>query len=730
MERLSTLITRHPKGIIAAWIVLTLGFASGALRLTSRNNYDGELPLTDPTVAEQKQFEEAFGDEQTMLVAVKSPDLLSDRTLDKIERLTSDLSQITGVPEAGVTGLATITIDPWDPNTSTVLQAVRQSASDQRHALLDRLPQTAGFLSDDRTSTLIAAQVSRTAPQSEVAARVEALRASYAGPEQIYVIGDHTVAQAIDEGIESDLGMLLPLAFVLILAVLWFCFGRVQSALLPACVMIGSIVWTLGLMGHLGVPLNVVTSTLPILLVAVASSYGIHVVRQQSVLSGKDRTRQLLKDLGRPVLLTGMTSAAGALSLLVFEVQSIREFGIFAALGITSATLSALIFLPAALALTSDSTKKFELSEKLSHLLAAAGRGSLAHRHLVIGLMMIAVVTSIVGIARIRIGMDPVSMFPQGHPVREATTVLNTEFAGCRYFDVMIDGRHAGAALESGAMEAVNAFAQEVRDLPGVTAVTSVVDLVPQGAVGPALIPMLRASGLIDEAGRRSRITVMTTATDQEQQTLIYDRLRFAADCHFSHLWDISFGGPVLRWIAQNRYVSIGKVLSVVAASIFVFLACMAAFRSARAGALASLPLAISTITTFGVMGWTGIRLNMATAITTAIGLGIGVDFGIHFLTRLRHEMASRATEDAVVRTMITTGRAVIYDVISNVVGFGVLIFSVFGPVRDFGWLISLTMITSAAGTLIILPAAAVWLRAPRPQMARVVQTHRTLEAV
>ena len=128
-------------------------------------------------------------------------------------------------------------------------------------------------------------------------------------------------------------------------------------------------------------------------------------------------------------------------------------------------------------------------------------------------------------------------------------------------------------------------------------------------------------------------------------------------------------------------------------------------------------------------MGWTGIRLNMATAITTAIGLGIGVDFGIHFLSRLRQELLTANLEDAVVRTMLTTGRAVIYDVGSNVVGFGVLVFSVFGPVQDFGWLISLTMISSAAGTLIILPAAAAWLRDVDIRPSVVPTVGRLLEA-
>lgn len=589
MERLSSLITQYPRAVVSAWLVLTIAFGAGTLKLTSKNNYEGDLPLSDPTVAEQARFEEAFGDEQMMLVAIESPDLLGDEALEKIALLTADLRSLTGVKEGGVAGLSTIPARPFDPTSPTVLDVLSGSRREQREGLLDALPQAAGFLSADRRTTLITAQVSRTAPQSEVAAQVKSIVERYEGPERVHVIGDHTVAQAVDEGIESDLAFLLPLAFLLILVVLRICFGRVRSALLPACVMIGSIVWTLGLMGHLGVPLNVVTSTLPILMVAVASSYGIHVVRQATALpSGVDRVRHLLVDLGRPILLTGLTSAAGALSLLVFEVQSIREFGLFAGFGILSATAAALLFMPAALALTKDGETHLSTSRQFDRWLSALGRMTLVHRHFVLAASAAVLFLSAVGITRVRIGMDPVSMFAPGHAVREATAVLTEQFAGCRYFDVMVDGGSRASALEPRTLEAIGLFADAARTLPDVTAVYSVTDLVPPGVPAAALLPGLRAAGFIDDEGQRGRVTVMIAATDQADQTRIYDQLQSIADTHLSDGYVVSFGGPVLRWIAQNRYVSIGKVLSVIAALAFVFVACVTAFRSVRTGVLAS----------------------------------------------------------------------------------------------------------------------------------------------
>ena len=124
--------------------------------------------------------------------------------------------------------------------------------------------------------------------------------------------------------------------------------------LLPLLVILLSIVWTLGLMAYLEFQLNVVTSAIPILLVAVASSYGIHVIhRFNGETSGGERAiRRVLQRLGPPVILTGITSAIGMLTLLLFRIHSVREFGLFAAAGIFFATVLATVLIPAIMAVS------------------------------------------------------------------------------------------------------------------------------------------------------------------------------------------------------------------------------------------------------------------------------------------------------------------------------------------------------------------------------------------
>ncbi len=608
---------------------------------------------------------------------------------------------------------------------------------------------TGRLISRDGSTALILVRVDRTANQASVARKVRTIVQTFEGPERIHTIGDFVVAQEIDDGIEGDLQILLPLALLLILTGFFASFRTLRGIALPMLVILLSIVWTLGLMGHFGFHLNVVTSTLPILLVAAASSYGIHMIHRynEECHTGGAAIRRLLGRLGPPLLLTGVTSVIGTLTLLVFQVTSIREFGLFAAVGILSATVLALVLVPAILTLLKPPRRpqgpdaQNRLPGRLDRLLLNLGALSLKHRRFVLGITLLLIAGSGAGVTRIRLGLDPVELFPERHPVREATRILNDRFSGCRYFDVMVEGDRAGAVNHPAFLKALMNFQQAAGKLPKVAGSQSIVDALQQVHSNlhresplPFSIPnsqreierslrLYAASGserelatLVDADRRRARVTVMVTATDQEEQMALYRRLQDLSRVHFSEDLGVEFGGPILLWIAQNHYVAIGKVYNIAAAVFLVFLFCTIAFRSAAHGLLSVVPLAVATFCTFGIMGLIGIRLNMATAIITSIAVGIGVDFAIHFFSRLRQEHTEGHTiEEATRRTMRTAGKAICFDVASNVLGFIAFLFSGFTPIQNLGWLISLTMLTCAFGTLVLLPplAALIWKRAP-----------------
>ncbi|MEW6216912.1 MAG: MMPL family transporter, partial [Candidatus Bipolaricaulota bacterium] len=125
----------------------------------------------------------------------------------------------------------------------------------------------------------------------------------------------------------------------------------------------------------------------------------------------------------------------------------------------------------------------------------------------------------------------------------------------------------------------------------------------------------------------------------------------------------------------------------------------------AVAGLIALTPLALSVAGNFGTMALTGASLDIATVMIASIIVGIGVDYAVHFLTRYRRErLSGRPHEEALFVTYNTAGRAILYNASTLTLGFLVLILSSFGALQTLGWLVALTMVSSALGALLIVP--------------------------
>jgi predicted RND superfamily exporter protein len=93
--------------------------------------------------------------------------------------------------------------------------------------------------------------------------------------------------------------------------------------------------------------------------------------------------------------------------------------------------------------------------------------------------------------------------------------------------------------------------------------------------------------------------------------------------------------------------------------------------------------------------------------------LGIAADDTIHFISRFRRELNSRAYSiaDALRRTTLSVGNAIIFTSVINIAGFLLLFISDFQPTREFGALIALTLFFAFIGDIVLLPSVMLWIR-------------------
>jgi preprotein translocase subunit SecF/outer membrane lipoprotein-sorting protein len=179
-------------------------------------------------------------------------------------------------------------------------------------------------------------------------------------------------------------------------------------------------------------------------------------------------------------------------------------------------------------------------------------------------------------------------------------------------------------------------------------------------------------------------------------------------------LENLTAGDPAVEAIGGYGYVRtelankvlVGTFASLGIALVLIFILVSIIFKSTSAGLLGIIPLSISVLILFGLMGITGVRLDVATALLSSIIIGVGIDYTIHFLWRYREERElGSPTAEAVFTTITTTGRGIIFNALSVIVGFMVLIISSFTPIRDFGVMVVVSIFTCLAGAMFVMPA-------------------------
>ena len=159
-------------------------------------------------------------------------------------------------------------------------------------------------------------------------------------------------------GMSADVVFRIPLVRVAVLLVRFLSFRKAGGIVLPILTVAVSATWAIGAMSLMGVKLSIITTVLPVILVAVGSAYCIHVISHyyDEVAGKRSLSREehdevvhlVLRKYGRPVFLAAFTDATGFAALCFTPVVPIYEFGIFSTFGILVAFAVAFTLIPAA----------------------------------------------------------------------------------------------------------------------------------------------------------------------------------------------------------------------------------------------------------------------------------------------------------------------------------------------------------------------------------------------
>lgn len=759
MKFLSGPVVRHPWLIIASFMAVVLFFGMQLPRLEIDPEIKNQLPEEMPARVSMAQIEKRFGGSELLMVVVKAPDVTDPAVLKRLEALSKGLHDIDQVDR--VLGLFTLqSINGSEDGMMTVERAVEQIPADasEQEALKKRLaanPLVYGnVLARDFTAATTIALLTGNTSDADAIAAVEDLIARTPGPGEIVIGGMPSVRTHVSRDIRSDMVRFMPMGLMIILGFLYACFRQARGVLLPFFVVVMSIVVSMGLIPLLGWKVQMVTVILPVILLAVANDYGIHLMaryQEENVPGGlrdaKLLAAKLVEDLGIPVIAAGITTIAGLLCLTTHIIVPASQLGVLGAVGVGFALVSSLTFIPAVLAVLPVPPPVASLADPnrrggLERQLARVSRVVTRRPRAVLAVIGVLAVTAASGIFQLQVDTNPVNYYEADAPVARTSRLINESFGGSTELSIMIEGDIQDPAVLA-RIEALEAHLISLPQVGYTSSVAQVVRMMNQAVMGGgeahnrlpesreavAQYFLLYGMGgdpsdferIVDFEYEHAVVTARINSLSTQDIAAVVESTEAWIAAELDGVPVVVGGfGPVFSdlvdAIVDGQVTSLGLSLLLVAVLVAI------SFRSVPAGLYACIPLLVAMPVLFGLMGYLSIELNVVTAMLSSIMIGVGVDYTIHFLWRYREERAGGLEPAAAVhRTLITAGRGIVFNALSVIAGFAVLLISNFLPVKFFGFLVVVSIGACLLGALVILPAIVLTARprflepAPKP---------------
>ena len=201
----------------------------------------------------------------------------------------------------------------------------------------------------------------------------------------------------------------------------------------------------------------------------------------------------------------------------------------------------------------------------------------------------------------------------------------------------------------------------------------------------------------------RTQVQLRTHSTD-DTEAIIKDAQAYAAK-YFPEGYKLEATGNGEMEYMMTKMVVDSQTTSIALSLIMVFLIIALSFKSPWAGIIGAIPLGLTILLNFMVMGYAGIALDLCTSIIASVAIGVGIDYTIHFMETYRAQRAlTDDLEEVTKRTFKTSGKGIITNAIAVGLGFCVLLFSKFIILRYIGALVAVVMFTSSTLSMTIIP--------------------------
>ena len=748
----------------ACWVILLLGAVS-ALLLPNLddlkiNTSPSTLILSDsPANVFHQKTRRLFGNDEVLLIGLTVDDLLQADTLGSIRQVTRDIEQIPGVKRVlSLTNTldilekdGVVEISPLVPDSleRLDLQALRTRLL--KNPLFDKEL----ISSDLRTTSLLVFIEERLSEQEDqvlgLIARIRTTAAPLARLGHLFFGGVPEMEAAGMENMIRDLWVFTPMTVVLVIVILTLDFHSRRGVALPLLAIGLTLVCTLAAMVIGRFPLKPTTLVLPSLLIANGSAYTIHLLTHyyQCLLQAYARTSshptgllskeqyrevlvQTLDRAHRPIAISAITTMAGFSALIFNRIPAIRDLGLFAVLGVFLSYFFCMHLIPAILVYLPIPSRDRISGGKRSHrhtFFEKLGSFTLNHRRWIYLTAILCSVLGLTGAAQVQVRTDYLGHFRDSSPVVQAARNFEQKLSGLSSFSIVIESRDQSPLTTATTLTAVDHLQQRLQDTPGVDRTLSIVDsmkllnqalhqnqpaffrLPSRQDILEEMLELIESDprelsrDFLSEDHTALRILVRSSLFESTRLQALTDRVQQLAGPLVPPSAQLNTTGTLVLMNLTSDQLAREQMKSLLLSVTFIATILIFLCRSFKVGLMCMIPAGLPVLMFFGVLGWTGLSLNVNTSVIAAIAIGIGVDNCIQYLVRFQRCRNEGLSLQAATRQSLTRAGGPM-SAAAAVVALGFLVFGLsrFAPVSQFGLLSASVMGFNLLTNLLLLP--------------------------
>ncbi|MEL7198752.1 MAG: MMPL family transporter [Pseudomonadota bacterium] len=744
-------ILGRPLGVLMLFVIASAFGIAGILSIEKDPSIDAMMPKDDPTVQIRDFATEVFGLEDPMVIALSIPEgqsVFQPEILAAFHAIQENIEAEPNVDARGVVSIFTesaIASDNGDLLVDPIITGddITEASAALALSRVRSMPMFNGVLAS-KDGSMITLLVPLEDPDR---AEDLYLRAIELGEElalegvSVDVAGVAGMNGRLSLMVAGDTRVLIPAAALTALIFLTFALRSLRALVGPVVVIAGSLIITMGIMGWLGAHYYLISTALPVVILAIAIADSIHITnvyfsrrREQPAETVHQSLARALRKTALPVVLTSVTTAAGFAGLaMVSPMQPISEFGWFVSLGTLVAMALSLTVLPAIIVLTrlEPPQSKSAITQTLLETPIRIATSSSATRPKVT-LLVFALVTIALGALASQAVFDfkRESYFQPSEPIRVADARMSDRLAGLNFLDVVVSAPEGQDLLRPERLAAIQSLSnaisrsRHVQKTVGIDDYMALMHAALEGGDGVELpdepdaaaqyMLLYEASGdpgdferVLDFDYRHALVRAQLD-TDQYRLTAPVIQGARAELARFEEQTGLQaqLSGRVVinaGWMSaleSSHFYALGAAIGL------VFLACLFAFRSTALALITLVPVLSGILLTFAIMGLLNIAIMPVTSTTAAIATGLGVDFGIHLISAMRRSEAFEATQlIAQDEHYLTVARSCFFAAVSLFLALSVTTLSSAPPLQWFGSLVAAGAFGSLLGAIVFIPA-------------------------